>query len=449
MRSTVLFISLLTAFNVASQTVTYNDVVVIVNQNSQTSIEVGNYFQAARNIPNQNMILVDAPITEEIDSLQFEFVRAQIEDYLIANDLVDSINYIVTTKGVPLKVESDCFNPNATGQACASFDSELTLILGGLANQIGLSGSWANPVYNTTDSFSRENYGIYLVTRLDGYKKQDIFNLIDRSGPFTILDQISTQGIVDLNAAVSSDSAYFMGNYLQPTYDQLTNNGWNTQLDANFNPLLNQNDVFAYVYGGHGPFTNVILNYDWAEGAIGSMSTCETATTFDVTTNSSNSFLIADIIAEGCTGAYGNVDCIYFSQVLNSQVLMSRYLDTAKNYNLAESFYMAEPRLSWQSVIVGDPKASVLVDNLAATPEVDLGEISIYPNPSTGNVNVSGSDLITAIIVVDMRGATVKSYGQINSSSAELDLNELGDGVYLIQAEIGGSVVRERVVIRK
>lgn len=446
MKTTILVIALLAGYSAMSQT-TYDDVAVVINDNSQTSIDIGNYFQSARNIPNQNMIHVLAPTTEEIDSLQFEQVRAQIESHLISNNLADSINYLVTTKGVPLKVESGCFDTIVSGQMCASFDSELTLILGTYANYAGTSGSWANPIYGATENFSRDSSGIYLVTRLDGYTKQDVFNLIDRSGPSTGLNQQSAQAIVDLNLAVSFDSSYFMNYYLQPTYDFLINNSWNVQLDVNYSPVLNQTNVFSYIYEGHGPATNVSLGYSWTEGSICSMSTCETATTFDNLANTSDYFLIADLIAEGCTGAYGNVNCIYFSQISNSETLLSRYLDPVENYNLAESFYMAEPRLSWQGVVVGDPKSSVVLDNLASISKPEIDEISIYPNPSTGIINVNADETINSIVVFDMKGSQVMNYNQIMNNSVELNLQDFENGVYLVQVEIRGNFIRERIVI--
>ena len=166
----IAFLSLLLSFSFFSraQTVSYTDVAVIINDNSQISIDIGNYFQSARNIPSQNMIHVLSPTTENINSLEFEQMRAQIESHLVSNGIADSINYLVTTKGVPLKVNGGCVLDPSSNSSCASVDSELALILGPLSNSIGLSGQVVNPVYADTSNFDRESAGIYLVTRLDG-----------------------------------------------------------------------------------------------------------------------------------------------------------------------------------------------------------------------------------------------------------------------------------------
>lgn len=436
------------SFGFIGQATTYNDVAVIVNDNSQESIAIGNYFKTARNIPNQNIIHIAAPTTEEIDSTQFEQIRSQIESYLVANDLQDSINYLVTTKGVPLKRAIDCFS-NMPAQSCASFDSELALILGTYASQIGLPNSIANPFYNVTDHFSRSDHGIYLVTRLDGYTTQDVFDLIDRSGPLTSVDQASVQNIVDLNAvSASADSAYFMSNFLTPSYDFFTSNSWNTQLDVEFDIISNQDNVFCYIFGGQ-PITNQTLNNTWTDGSIALLSSGQTAITFDSSNNPENILVAADLIAEGCTGVYGNVNFIYFSDVLNTEIFVNRYLNETENYNLAESFYMAESDLSWQNVIVGDPKASIVIENLASLKQINAENIRVYPNPTADKVTIETSEPILSVSILDLKGSTLKKSDLVNTSSTVFDLNGIESGTYIILIDLGNTVLRETIVINK
>lgn len=447
MKLHLVFIFLCVNLSLLSQTINYNDVAVIVNTNSLQSMDIAKYFQEARNIPYENLIFVDAPITEEIDSAGFEAIRLQIENYLINNDLVDSINYLVTTKDIPLKIESSCFNEMGSDFKCASFDSELTLILGTYSNSIGASSSIANPIYNSSDNFSRTNSSIYLVTRLDGYEVQDVFNLIDRSGPETGLNKTSSQAILDINTSVSGDSAYYSEFYIVPTFDFLNNDAWNVQVDPSVNVLQNQTNVFAYMYQGQDSISNAELNYTWTNGSIASMSTCESTNTFTSSLNPDNFYLVPDLIAEGCTGAHGIVNCIFFSQILNTEILMNRYLNSTIQYNLAESFYMAEPRLSWQSVIIGDPKSSIVIDNFASLNNQNNQDFSIYPNPSKGVLNVKSGDLITTIAVITLNGEEVLKNEDVMSHSTELDLEELPNGVYLIQLKTEASVFQKRIII--
>jgi uncharacterized protein (TIGR03790 family) len=440
------------SINAYGQPVSYDDVGVIVNDNSQTSIDIANYFQAARNIPAQNMIHISAPTTEDIDSLQFQQIRAQIESYLITNSLVDSLNYLVTTKGVPLKLYnySSCVQSPVPGMSCGSFDSDLALILGSLSWGIGSQGMVPNPYYSLDENFSRDSVGIYLVTRLDGYTKEDVFNLIDNSGPNIGLDQQYDQAILDLNNTIGGgDSAYFADMVLQPAFDTLTGNYWNATVDYYEPALTNQNDVFAYMATGHGPFSGANLNYTWTQGAFGSLSTCNTAETFDATLNTANNFFLADLIAQGCTAAHGHVNCIYFTQVLNFDILVDRYLDPNKNYNLAESYYMSERTLSWQTVIIGDPKASVYIDNPASIKPIEKDVLRLYPNPTNDSFKIYGLNQVSGIksvTIVGVDGALVKSIEGIEHGES-LSIEE--PGIYFVTVFSDGNLIGTYKVINQ
>ena len=62
--------------------------------------------------------------------------------------------------------------------------------------------------------------------------------------------------------------------------------------------------------------------------------------------------LTADFIHEGATGASGHVYEPYLALTPRPDFLLPAYLS---GRNLAESFYLAIPALSWQNIVVGDP----------------------------------------------------------------------------------------------
>lgn len=107
-------------FTFLAQTVSYADVGVIVNLNSPESIEIGNYFQAARNIPSQNIIYVSVPNTEVINDSVFNVLRTQIEASILNSGIENTLNYLVTTKGVPLRRSGiDCIVNQGNGDCGA------------------------------------------------------------------------------------------------------------------------------------------------------------------------------------------------------------------------------------------------------------------------------------------------------------------------------------------
>jgi uncharacterized protein (TIGR03790 family) len=156
---TILMTVLLTTIGYA-QTRTYSDVLVLSNSNSSISRQVASYFKAQRAVPDINMCEFAMPTTDEIDSLQFVNIAATIKNYMVSNGLTTTIQYIVTTQGVPLKVRRSSSVFSLISNA-ASFDSELTLLQSNYEGRIGLNGTHMNPYYQKTTTFSRAaNTGI-------------------------------------------------------------------------------------------------------------------------------------------------------------------------------------------------------------------------------------------------------------------------------------------------
>ncbi len=425
----------------------YNDVAVIVNDSSLTSVSIGSYFQTARNIPAGNMIHIGCSTQEVIDSIEMSSIRGQIESYLITNNLVDSINYIVTTKGVPLKVGSGCVLDTIPTATCASVDTELALMLGPLSSEIGQSNGVFNPYFNLNENFDRDSLGIYLVMRLDGYTEQYVMDLIDRSGPMTGLNDVSAQTVIDINATGAADSNYF-DNLMQPAYNFLQNDSWNVTFETTSDLTINEQNVFGYANIGYGSFVFPVLNFDWTEGSFGTIIMCNSAETFEWNQTISH-LLVADAIAEGATAMHGYVNCFYTSQALRTGTLFSSYLSDTVNYNLAESYYLSEPYLSWQSVFIGDPKATVFKDSLAnlIENEVPFG-FTIYPNPASSSINIE-RDRILEIDISDALGKNI--HMQIlpeGKDEVSINVSSWKRGVYLVRvrSQQGNSI--QRLVIK-
>ena len=65
---------------------------------------------------------------------------------------------------------------------------------------------------------------------------------------------------------------------------------------------------------------------------------------------------LADYINEGATGASGHVDEPYLAYSPRPDILLPAYLG---GRNLAESYWMSIPALSWQNIVIGDPLCSL------------------------------------------------------------------------------------------
>lgn len=341
----------------ARATVTYDDVAVIVNSNSTISLEIGSYFKNARSIPAANMIYIAVDTSEEIDSTAFGILRQQVENHLVTNNLVNSINYLVTTKGVPLKINrGDTFS---TSSPSASVEGELMLILGSYSSYIGGAGKVTSPYYYQNEHFDRSTYGIYLVTRLDGYTVQQVLDLIDRGGPGISVEGTSRY-VFDQDPAWDS-TIPALNMYLSTAATALESRGKAVDLDQSTVYVTEQSSVIGYMsWGSNDHYANNYTTYaiphnSWARGAIAETYVSTSGRSFALPPTYGQS-LIADLIQEGITGAKGYVYEPYSSAMALAYILFDRY---SAGFNLAESFCMASRYCSWMDVIIGDPKTSI------------------------------------------------------------------------------------------
>jgi len=360
----------------SAQTWTYKDVLVVINSASEISDSVGSYFAVTHNIPEQNIVRITAPTTEEIDSVQFENLRTQIESALISRNIKDSINYIVTTKGVPLKVHR--WTPNAN----SSVESELTLILGPYTSYIGNNGRLISPYYNQRQNFTHAKYGIYLVTRLDGYSFSDIKSLIDRSSVIRRSIPNGATFVLDQDPTYATTIPY-LNTYLSNAANLLHARGQNTVLDTTTVYSTYQTNVLGYVSWGSNDRNqqNYTINAKpmntYLPGAIAETYVSTSARSFETPPNYGQS-LVADLIAEGITAVKGYVYEPYSNAMSDASILLPMYVD---GYTVAESYYASSYFLGWMDVVIGDPKFRLLPTRLPADTSASQDSTNMHPLP--------------------------------------------------------------------
>src|SRR5215510_13727938 len=159
------------------------NVLLIVNESSLASVEIGTYYTQKRAIPGENILRLKLNPSESIERADYERqIEGPIATWLARNFAQDRILYIVLTKDIPLRVSG------SAGQdgTIASVDSELTLLYRKMTGQaVAAAGRINNPYFlgdstTRTKPFTHENQDIFLVTRLDGYTVADVRALIDR-----------------------------------------------------------------------------------------------------------------------------------------------------------------------------------------------------------------------------------------------------------------------------
>lgn len=75
-------------------------------------------------------------------------------------------------------------------------------------------------------------------------------------------------------------------------------------------------------------------------------------------------------------------------------------------------------------------------------------EVNVYPNPTTGIVNLVSGKNIDNVNVYDVSGRLVKTVNKISSDKSVLDLSSLASGTYILKIQTDKKVVTKKVIIK-
>jgi uncharacterized protein (TIGR03790 family) len=342
---------------------TGENVLLVVNRNDETSLRIGEYYRPRRSVPPKNVCTIQASTREEVSWNEYlQQIEHPVADCIRKNQLREKVLYIVTTMGVPLKVDGGGAGIMAEH---ASVDSELALLYGKLKGRtFDRGGMIRNPFFMNRDvPFEHARFPIYLVTRLAAFSLKDVQAMIDRS----LAARNRGKFVIDLSSANDEPG----NNWLRTAAILLPAS--RVVVDETPAVLTGQKDVIAYASWGSndGNRKKRFLGYQWLPGAIVTEYVSTNARTFerppdgwDLTSwldrlhffHGSPQNLTADALQEGATGASGNVYEPYLPACVRPDYLLPAYL---KGRNLAESFYIGMPYLSWQGIVAGDPLCSL------------------------------------------------------------------------------------------
>jgi uncharacterized protein (TIGR03790 family) len=428
----------------------YDDVGVIVNIRDANSIEIADYFMARRSIPAGNRINISVPVREEINQLEFDSLQAQVESAIFTQGLGDKLNYLVTTKGVPLKI----LRADPDHQGCnASVESELMLLhplnelyIGECSSgtQIFTGDYFGNPYFNQEANFAAYLYGMYLVTRLDAYTVEQVKSLIDRSGPLTYVNQDSVQFVLD-------QAENFKNNPLNQAFvttdEMLRGRGWKVHLNTDSVFVTGKDSVLGYAsWGSNDSYADSFAvhakpGFSWVNGSIAETHVSTSGRSFTPGTAYGQS-LIADLIEEGACGAKGYVYEPFTTAIAISNILFERYTRTTNEgrprFNLAESYFAASQLIGWMDVVVGDPKTTITNDRTLGfvTPAQGKQGFNLYPNPAGEGVTIglNSHQGPAHLLVRDLSGRLLLQR-IFNSPDYKLSLADLQPGAYLVSCD--------------
>lgn len=336
---------------------------LVVNRNSPASREIADYYRPRRSVPVANVCVIDAPTEETIYwPAYIARVETPIADCLKKGKLEEKILYIVLTMGVPLRIDGRGGTLQTSEHS--SVDSDLTLLYAKLkGQQFAREGALPNPYFAKRDMpFRHPIVPIYLVTRLAAYDIADVKGMIDRS----LAARNRGKFVLDAGPGNGEGNNWLRSAAMLLPEDRIV-------FDDTPKVLSDEQDVIGYASWGSNDAGRKRrwTGFHWLPGAIATEFVSTNARTlkrppdtWNITTfqdrehfwADSPQGLSADYIHEGVTGVSGNVFEPYLTGCVRPEYVLPAY---AQGRNLAESFYMALPFLSWQGVVFGDPLCSL------------------------------------------------------------------------------------------
>ena len=360
-----------------------SEVLLVYNADSPVSTAIANDYASRRGVKNIVTVhCADSALSSANETISLANYNSQIAEpvgrFLASHK---GINFIVLTKGVPIRVAGGITgsrDEGTTGNLRASVDSYLAAIdypsIPG-AVKISIHGSgadgfaWLNRYWKATVPFTHGAFGGYLVTRLDGYTEADARALVDRAlaakterGEEVLLDvqpafQIDDPKIQPLavtgNIPYESDYGSWNADMVKAA-DLLRAAGIPVELDMKPAFVGNRSNLLGYFSWGSNDKEYSEQAYEslrFAPGSIGDTAVSTSARTFLPTTGGQS--LIADLIAHGITGVKGYTDEPLLQAIASPSVVADRYF--ISGMSLAESFYAASRFVGWEEVVIGDP----------------------------------------------------------------------------------------------
>lgn len=364
------------------------EVLVVVNDASPVSVAIGERYAATRGIPAENVVALTIPVLDPFlpdDShetmVREDFdgkVRKPLEAILVERGLVDSIEIIVTTKGVPLRIGGTgvAMNTLLRDSIRSSLDAELSLLFSDLIGSAGVSES-VNPFFDSSESFRTfrrahpESPLRYMVARLTGYPDEpdpetsiprDVQALIDRGVERP--DESTLKPVRWLiDGDPSQDDGKQAGNIslLNPAAGALRALGLDIQFDERETFVSGAESIQGYAsWGSNDSHTPGEPFYGEIDGGLYPGIFAPRSVVVGFVSSDARSFgpprygqsLVADLIRLGAAGSTGHVYEPMLTGVPRPHIMLPAY---ARGVRAVEAFYRSIPYLGWTNVYIGDP----------------------------------------------------------------------------------------------
>lgn len=396
---------------IAAAALSPSDVLVLYNADNADSRDIANYYAQKR--PGVRLFgLTGITSSEEVSA---DYYLSNIRPQVLSA-LDDSVDVIVTTKGLPLRIRvaqsnpGTYIDPNGISRSvgswdwkkCSSLESELTRIdsistwqqMGDQTTRFSLVFPAAvNPYYWQSGDFSHQQYGTRLTSRLDGFTVADVQGMIDRAGNAYVAAAGASNPfhfVIDDDPNAAGSAADNMERLrdvvLQPRGLSFTYDPSDAFVQAPAVAKPNSSVVLGYVsHGVHGgaPSNYLVdpiggIQFRLANGAVFASWESYNAQTFELGVSHSQG-LVAEWIARGGTAGLGHVaePLANSTTVAREDNVFNRLLS---GMSWAEAAWSSTYQLSYVNTVVGDPLMRFqtwVPGDLNLSGRVDGGDLAI------------------------------------------------------------------------
>ncbi len=348
---------------------------ILVNSRDPESVSLGEFYATQRQIPLANLVALPMPSDETItwrtfvdqiwQPLQEELVERHWIEGMLGEQtdelgrrhavfLSHKIAYLVTCRGVPLRIHEDptlASNPPTAPTQPKQFqvnqgavDSELAMIALG---PYPITGFQPNPHFKIKEPADLGSQLLVRICRLDGPSDAAARQLV--TSALTAEKQgLIGRSYVDYGANIADGDAWFRE--VQKQIEQL---GFDGDVETSGATLgeADRCDLPALYFGwyagqANGPFLRTGVRF--LPGAIAFHLHSFSASSLRTTTAG----WCGPLIARGATATFGNVFEPYLGLTIRHNLLLESLVSGA---TLGEAVAYATPSLSWQTVAIGDP----------------------------------------------------------------------------------------------
>jgi len=361
------------AYAAAAEAQSAENVAVVINDASAASRTIGDYYIAKRGIPLSNVIHISIPESDDVDRRTYSSaiewpVRSQFAQY----GLQDRILYLVLTKGVPLQI-GGTGGENGT---FASVDAELTFTYRRMTGrQVSPIGAVDNPYFlgakevSEARPFTHREHDVLLVTRLDGYSVEDALALIDRAA-------VPERNGRIVFATQTASRIPIVNDWISSASSRLTRQNYQEQMVVSGAAApLNEHPLSGYFGSSPDMSTERLRTARFLPGSIVARLEPVDSTTFRERAKTKavgaagSPVYAGDLIRAGITGTVGFVGDPSGGTVVRPDILFPAYV---AGFNLAEAIYLAMPRLSRRTVVIGDPLCAPYRQHVLTRSEIEL-----------------------------------------------------------------------------